>query len=503
MMSRSFLPRFQTLTGNTAKNRVWWYPFGLAGSPAPFARHCGASRLTDLRTPPVLAGSSTREWRRGRILAVIACALLTVVAGTALGVWRYADGRIQHETIPVLARPQDVPPPLKGTVNVLAVGTDSREGLSEAELQAIGTEEVYGERADTIILIHLSPQRPEAVMVSFPRDLKVQIPGHGTNKLNAALSYGGPDLLVETIEDYSGIHIDHYVQVNINGFLELVEVAGGVHLCLEKPLVDPYAGANLPKGCRSLRGPDAAAYVRARHTPPGGDLGRIERQQRFLRAAMEKVISAGTFVNPVRMKRLIDAAANAVVTDNGFGASEMARLAWSLRSLEPEEVDMRTLPGKERRQDGVYYFIADPSSTELLFRSIRDGERLPDRDRTNGSPTQESNAPTGTDPPPAAGDPLRRADVVVRVVNAAGVSGLAARAKSELETAGFTVRSVGNSKRFGLRVTVIRYAPGAKAKADLVSTLFPGARLESASRDGDTAGADVVVLLGTDWAKRK
>lgn len=436
-------------------------------------------------------------------MSIVACALLAAVAGTALGLWRYADGRIQHETIPVLAPPQDVPPPLEGTVNVLAVGTDSREGLSEAELQAIGTEEVHGERADTIILIHLSPERPEAVMVSFPRDLKVQIPGRGTNKLNSALSYGGPDLLVRTIEDYSGIHVDHYVQVNIDGFLELVEVVGGVQVCLEKPLVDPYAGANLPPGCRPLRGPDAAAFVRARHTPPGGDLGRIERQQRFLRAAMEKVISAGTFVNPVRMKRLIDVAANAVVTDDRFGASEMARLAWALRSLEPEEVDMRTLPGKERRQDGVYYFVADPSGTELLFRSIRDGESLPDRDRTNAAPTQENPATAGTDPPPPGTEALRRSDVVVRVVNAARVSGLAARAKSELETAGFTVKSVGNSKRYGLRVTVIRYAPGAKAKADLVAAVFPGARLESASRDGDTAGADVVVLLGSDWARRK
>ncbi|MFN2556460.1 MAG: LCP family protein [Nitriliruptorales bacterium] len=445
---------------------------------------------------------SAREWRRGRVFAVVGCVLLVAVAGTALGLWRYADGRIRHQTIPVLARPEDVPPPLKGTVNVLAVGTDSREGLSEAELRDIGTEEVYGERADTIILIHLSPERPDAVMVSFPRDLKVQIPGHGTNKLNASLAYGGPDLLVETIEDYSGIHIDHYVQVNIAGFLELVEVVGGVQVCLDRPLVDPHAGANLPAGCHSLRSADAAAYVRARHTPPGGDLGRIERQQRFLRAAMEKVISAGTFVNPLRMKRLIDAASNAVVTDNGFGTTEMARLAWSLRSLEPEEVDMRTLPGRERRQDGVYYFVGDPAGAESLFQSIRDGETLPNRSGTNATPV-ETASPAVTDPVPPAAVPPRNSDVVVRVVNAAGISGLAAQARSELETAGFTVRSVGNSRRFGLRLTVIRYSPGAKAKADLVAVLFPGARLESASRDGDTAGADVVVLLGADWAKRK
>lgn len=217
---------------------------------------------------------------------------------------------------------------------------------------------------------------------------------------------------------------------------------------------------------------------------------------------MERVISAGTFLNPVRMKRLIDAAAAAVVTDSGFDTPEMARIAWSLRSLEPQEVDMRTLPGKERRQDAVYYFVADAAGTELLFQSIREGETLPERGSpevtpaTPAAPAWTSSAPAGTDPP-------RPSEVVVRVVNAAGASGLGAKAKSELEAQGFRVRSVGNAQRMGLRGTVIRYAPGAMAKAELVAVLFPGARLESASRDGDTQGADVLVLLGTDWAKRR
>ncbi|MDP8960587.1 MAG: LCP family protein [Actinomycetota bacterium] len=324
--------------------------------------------MTDLRTPPVLAEPPVRTFRRTRVVAAVACALVVTAAGTAFGLWRYADGRMRQETLRGLGRPEDIPPPAKGTVNVLAVGTDSRAGLSDAELQAIGTEEIHGERADIIILVHLSAQRPDAIMISFPRDLKVQIPGHGTNKLNAALAYGGPHLLVETVEDYSGIQIDHYVQGNIAGFLTLVDLVGGVEICLDEVLVDPYAGAQLESGCNTLRGPDAAGYVRARHTAPGGDLGRIERQQRFLRAAMRKVISAGTFVNPVRTKRLIDDAAAAVVTDSGFGAWEMARLAWSLRSLEPDAVDMRTVAGKERRQDGVYYFIADTASNEVLFQ---------------------------------------------------------------------------------------------------------------------------------------
>lgn len=456
--------------------------------------------MTDLRPPPVLAEPPVRRSRRARILGVVACALVVTAAGTTLGLLRYADGRMRQQTIPGLERPEDLPPPLEGTVNLLAVGTDSRAGLSQAELQAIGTDEVHGERADTIILVHLSPQRPNAVMISFPRDLKVHIPGHGTNKLNAALAYGGPDLLVQTLEDYSGIQIDHYVQGNIAGFLKLVDIVGGVEICLDDVLVDSYAGAHLRAGCNTLRGPDAAAYVRARHTPPGGDLGRIERQQRFLREAMRKVISAGTFVNPVRMKRLIDAAADAVVTDAAFGASEMARLAWSLRSLEPEAVDMRTVPGRERRQDGVYYFIADAANAEMLFQSLRVDGTLPDED-----PEAERTLPEAGGTAPAATGSVhpRRDEVTVRIVNAGGISGLGVRAKSVLEAQGFAVRSVGNAKRFGLRGTVIRYGNGAKAKAELVAAVFPGARLESASRDGDTDGVDVVVLLGTDWAKRR
>lgn len=333
--------------------------------------------MTELRTQPDLAEPPVRRSRRTRVVGAVVCALVVAAAGTTFGLWHYAHGRMRQQTLPGLARPEDAPPPLKGRVNLLAVGTDSRAGLSDAELQAIGTEEVHGERADTIILVHLSPQRPDAVMISFPRDLKVHIPGHGTNKLNAALAYGGPDLLVKTLEDYSGIQIDHYVQGNIAGFLKLVDLVGGVEICIDEPLVDAYAGVRLPAGCNTLRGHDAAGYVRARHTFPGGDLGRIERQQRFVRAAMRKVLSAGTFVNPVRMKRLIDAAADAVITDTGFGASEMARLAWSLRSLRPDGVDMHTVPGQERRQDGAFYFVADSANAEVLFQSIREDVALP------------------------------------------------------------------------------------------------------------------------------
>lgn len=376
-------------------------------------------------------------------------------------------------------------------MNVLAVGTDSREGLSPQELAAIGTEEVSGERADTIILVHILPERP-VVMVSFPRDLKVQVPGRGVSKLNAALAYGGPDLLVETIEDYAGIQIDRYVQVNIAGFLRLVDVAGGVRVCLDEPLVDPYAGAHLPAGCQNLRGPDAAAYVRSRHADPNGDLGRIARQQRFLRAAMEKVVSAGTFSNPVRMKRVIDAAAAALVTDPGFGTPEMARIAWSLRWLDPESIDMRTVPGNERMQNGVFYYVADPEAAEWIFQSLREGAPLPERDTSAGSASRTAAA--GALGHAAAGA------VRVAILNAAGVAGAGAKAKAQLQAADFEVVRVGDLDRFGRRRTILRYAPGAQAKAELVARQFSGAKLEVAS---DTGDVDVVVLLGTDWARRR
>lgn len=457
--------------------------------------------LTEIPSSPVRRRSRA-DWRHGlRVVALSFLAVTVLGAAAGLGVWRYASARLHQQDIPGLGRPSDAPAPLNGAMNVLVVGTDSRAGLTPQELLAMGTEEVEGARADTMILVHISPERPAAVMISFPRDLRVPIAGFDEDRINAALAYGGPDLLVNTIERVTRVQIDHYVQVNIAGFLKLTDVVGGVDVCLDAPLVDEYAGANLPAGCRTLRGPEAAGYVRARHADPRGDLGRIERQQKYLRAAMGKIVSAGTLVNPLRLKRLIDGGADALVTDRGFGASEMARVAWSLRSLEPQQVDMYTLPVKDVFVDGQPYFEPDEEAAEALFGPIRSGGPLPQgpRDRV----AQESAA-SGSTRGEAAGSATSGWQQTsgdyqygVEVLNAAGVTGLATEASRVVGAAGWPVTAVGDADQYGTQRTVIRYPPGARASAERLEQLFPGASLEPAG--SEEVGEDIVVLVGLDW----
>lgn len=433
--------------------------------------------MTEPGSSPLTSARRARRVDLGTVLRYVGIGLvvLLVVGGGAVAlIWGYADRQLEQQDLGSLER--ETPPPIEGTLNVLAVGTDSREGLTDQQLQELGTEEVPGERADTIILIHLSPERPEAVMVSFPRDLLVTIPGHGDGKLNAALTRGGPDLMVETVEDYTGVQVDHYVQVNIAGFLEVVDVLGGVEVCLEEPLQDPSAGADLPQGCQVLQGADAAGYVRARKSDPRGDIGRIDRQQRFIKAAMRKVASAGTLLNPVRVKRLIDAAAGALLTDDGLGTSRMFRVAWSLRELDPDDVRALTVPVHGERIDGSYYAVAEPERAETIFQSIRSGEDIPQ----DGAQT-------------AAPSDVAPEDVQLTVLNGTRVSGLAARAKRALEERGFVVTAIGNAERQDHRGTVIRHAPGDEAEAQLVADQFTSAELEPV--DDDIA---ITVVLGSE-----
>ncbi|HEX2028316.1 MAG TPA: LCP family protein [Nitriliruptorales bacterium] len=419
------------------------------------------------------------RWVRAGMVLLVALGL-----GTAGLLYGYAGNRIARRDIDCLAdavagcvAAADVPRPVEGVRNVLVVGTDSREGLSQQQLTELGTEDVAGPvRADTIMLVHMSPQRDDVVMVSFPRDLRAAVPGEGVHKLNAARALGGPELLVRTVEDFTGIAIHHYVEVNIAGFLRLVDVVGGVAVCLEEPLVDPEAGADIPAGRHVLTGKDAAGYVRARKSDPRGDLGRIERQQLFLRQALDRVMSPRTLANPLRVKRLIDRGARAVVTDSGFSTAQMFRLAWSFKNLDPDRVTMLTVPSDAGRS----YVEARPEAAEALFQAIRADRPLP------------ADQPAA----PAAPDPT---DIRIELLNGAGIDGLAAAVAEQLQERQLRVTETGNAERFGVERTRIEHAAGDESLARHVGAYFPSARLAEVDQMGDNA--DIRVVLGSDLGR--
>ena len=183
-------------------------------------------------------------------------------------------------------------------------------------------------------------------MLSLPRDSWVDIPGYGQNKLNQAFSLGGPALLQQTVEQATGIHLDHYAEIGFGGFANVVDAVGGVEMCLDEPLDDPMAGIKLQAGCQELDGPTALGYVRSRYTSAQGDLDRVERQRKFLAALSNKIKSPGTLLNPFKNLKVADAlSANMKVNEGDH--------VWNLAS--PFAVDGNTkfsIAGIDKQQVG-------------------------------------------------------------------------------------------------------------------------------------------------------
>src|SRR5699024_870483 len=227
-------------------------PAAIRAPPAArTAAPTGVTRTVSPSTPATAAGAA----------AVLAALVLTLGVVTAL----WADSKLQR--IDALTdypgRIGDTP----GTVTLL-VGTDSREGLTpeqQAQLSTGSESDAGGKRTDTMMLVYTPRGGDQTMLISLPRDMLVDIPGYGENKLNAAYTFGGPPLLTQTLEQQTGVHIDHYAEIGFGGFADIVDAVGGVEICLDEPINDPYAGLDLAPGCQILSGPQALGFVRTRY----------------------------------------------------------------------------------------------------------------------------------------------------------------------------------------------------------------------------------------------
>jgi LCP family protein required for cell wall assembly len=368
--------------------------------------------------------------------------------------------------------------------NVLVLGSDTRAGLSKEQQAAFGSEEtVSGERSDTIILLHLDPRREEAVMIHFPRDLLVEIPGYGEEKINAAYELGGPGLAVRTVKEFTGIPVHNYVEVNLAGFQQLVDALGGVEVCVDRPLFDELAGLDIPKaGCYTFDGATALAFVRARHIE--GDLipdfSRITRQQQFIRAMMNKLISLGSFLKP----ELIRTAASSVKVDEGITTADFLYLGTKLRQLAQEDpsgassLDLRVVPSTTETIDGVSYVIALEPQTTQLFRALRKGQPLGD----------VGLAPINTSLSPGV--------ITVQALDA-GSPVETQEATDLLRQAGFIVLEPGTAPPDSEKSEIL-FRPDAADMAPVVGGYFPG--LPTREVEPEVLGeAQVAVVVGDDY----
>lgn len=276
-----------------------------------------------------------------------------------------------HQVAHVDAIPAHLAPAGSGT-NTLIVGSDGREGLSAAQRKALGTGQAEGQRTDSIMILHNGGPKP--TLMSIPRDSYVAIPGHYKNKINAAFSMGGPQLLIKTIEQDTGIHIDNFMEIGFGGFASVVDAVGGVHICVARDMDDKKAHINLKKGCQTLNGANALGYVRARYSDPEGDLGRAKRQRQFLGALMKKISSPSNLLVPWKLKGLGESGAQGLTVDKDMGAFRAMSIMWSLKGFSGNKgnsvvVPVATTSLATAAGDALEW---DSARANKLFQAIRD-----------------------------------------------------------------------------------------------------------------------------------
>ncbi len=267
--------------------------------------------------------------------------------------------------------------------NWLIVGSDSRAGLTPDQAARLTTGDEVGaggRRTDTIMLMHIPALVGDGTptLVSLPRDSSVPVPGQGRIKLNAAYAFGGPTLLVQTVETVTGVRVDHYAEIGFSGFANLVDDVGGVQLCPTEPISDPLAGLEIPAGCQLLDGPQALGYVRTRNSPRA-DLDRVVRQREFLGALVARASSPTVLLNPFRAGPLAVDAPDTVTVDDGGHVWNLARLGWALRALSGGDAVTTTVPiaGFSRMSDGSSGVLWDREQAGRLFDALAQDRPVP------------------------------------------------------------------------------------------------------------------------------
>ena len=275
---------------------------------------------------PAKAGRKRRRFRARYVLIILLLWLAYLVIVPVMA-WRDVD-KVAWE--PEGDRPSDQP-----GHTYLMVGSDSRAGLSKEERKALSTGGAAGGRTDTIMLLHTG-SGPN-LLLSIPRDSIVDIPGHPSGKINAAYAFGGPELLVQTIEQNTGVRIDDYVEIGMGGVAGIVDAVGGIEVCPKTNMKDKLAGLDIKKGCQEVDGATALAYARSRHTSGIGDIDRVRRQREVVSAVGSEVLSPWTVINPVRYWRLNNAIPDFFTFGEGMGPVRSAMWATAMTRVNGDK----------------------------------------------------------------------------------------------------------------------------------------------------------------------
>ena len=257
----------------------------------------------------------------------------------------------------------------------LLVGSDSRAGLSKAEQRRLGTGSTGGQRTDTIMLVYV-PLTGKPALISVPRDSYVDVPRNGKNRINAAYAFGGPELLVQTVEQNTGLRIDGYMEIGFGGFVNVIDALDGIRMCLPNAIKDRDSHIDLPKGCQTLSGTEALGYVRMRKADPRGDFGRVERQREMLAAVAAKAASPATVLNPVRYWNFCMATADAIKLGRDTSLPETLRLAYAMKRISSGNGLTLTVPVSSTGASTSVgsAVLWDAAKSKAMFSDIKRGD---------------------------------------------------------------------------------------------------------------------------------
>ncbi|WP_284754226.1 LCP family protein [Curtobacterium sp. ME-Dv--P-122a] len=442
-------------------------------------------------TEPADRGAATprhgRQKRRAGVVFPAVAGVLTMALLLGVGYAGYAYNQLSDGVtiVNAITGKKDTKDDVDGKAqNILLVGDDHRpENATPEQMAELSTTSDGGAtNTDTMIVLHINADGSQATMISFPRDSYVDIPDVGKGKLNSAFYYGtlngggdtgGAKMLIKTIENLSGLQIDHYVRVSLLGFYQVVKELGPVDVCLNQATSDPYSGVDLPAGKSSLNAKEALSFVRQRHGLPNGDLDRNVRQQYFLSQEARKVTSAGTLLNPVKMGNILKAVGGSIQTD-----TDLIDLASQMRNLRPGNIQSATIPTL-----GTPTIYVNGSALSIVEVD------------TVGLPAFVQGLVGEPEAYTKAGR-AQPANTSVTVLNGSGVEGAATAAGQVLTARGFQVAPAGSSAT--TKTTQVQYPAGQESQAKAIASVVPGA---VAVRTSAVTG--VTLVLGTDGKTAK
>jgi LCP family protein required for cell wall assembly len=459
-----------------------------------------------------------RSWTRRRLLGTVAGGMAVVLLAAGGFLWyEISDifNHIHHRKCPTTVCANGG----KG-LNILLMGSDSRHGLTSEQKQSLHVGHDSGRRSDTLILIHIPANGGKADMVSLPRDSYVTIPRHcsgsglpphhgkcpknadviaaAPNKLNAAYSFGGPNLAMRTVKANTHVPINHYIIINFLGFVNMVDKLGGVPICTAKAISDPVrpdpdnpghfmgSGLELPAGTSTLHGAQALEYVRAREFDPSqGDLGRIQRQQKFMSAMLGKAESAGVIINLPKLLGFLKAVADSLTVDSHLGKGTMFSLARRLHSMSPRNVNLFTVPLSNTAYSTSVgsAVLWDPVLSKTLWRDFRQDKSIKN---VIGNPNRKLT--------------VAPSSIALKVLNATKQNGLASTVAQALVGAGFPTPSTGNAPQGSdPKQTVVLYGATRSDSAKTVAAAVPGATM----KEDDSLGTGIELIVGSNYSSVK